>query len=106
MKKGLIAAVAAGAVGLTMVASMGDADAQRRYHRHGGGGAGVAAGIIGGLAAGAIIAGATQPRYYEPAPAYGAYGDGYGPRRGCVEQQYVWSNRRGDYVLRNVRVPC
>jgi hypothetical protein len=107
MKKGLMALVAVGAVTLTMAATMHDADAQRRWHRHHGG-AGVAAGIIGGLAAGAIIAGATQPRYYEPAP-YGAYGPGpyyAAPPQACVEPQYVWSNRRGDYVLRNVRVPC
>ena len=37
-------------------------------------GCGVGAGVIGGLAAGAIIGGAianSQPRYYAPAPAYG-----------------------------------
>lgn len=101
MKKGLTALVAVSAVGFTLAASMGDADAQRRYYR-GGRGAGVAAGIIGGLAAGAIIAGATAPRYYGPAPAYGAYG----PPRGCWETQHVWSNRYQDYVPRRVRVPC
>ncbi|BAT59268.1 hypothetical protein GJW-30_1_01799 [Variibacter gotjawalensis] len=98
MKKGLTALMAVGAVGLTIAASMGDADAQRRYR--GGSGAGVAAGIIGGIAAGAIIAGATQPRYYEPAPAYGP------PPRWCYETQQVWSNRYQDYVPRRVRVPC
>ena len=38
-------------------------------------GCGVAAGVVGGLAAGAIIGGAianSQPRYYEPAPVYEA----------------------------------
>ena len=38
-------------------------------------GCGVGAGIIGGLAAGAIIGSAianSQPRYYEPAPVYAA----------------------------------
>lgn len=38
-------------------------------------GCGVAAGVVGGLAAGAIIGSAianSQPRYYEPAPVYAA----------------------------------
>jgi hypothetical protein len=42
-------------------------------------GCGVGAGIIGGLAAGAIIGGAianSQPRYYAPEPGYEVY-DGY-----------------------------
>lgn len=59
-----------------------------RAHR-GNRGAAVAAGIIGGLAAGALIAGASRPAYaapaydygYQAAPAYGyaapAYGQGY-----------------------------
>lgn len=107
MKKGLTALVAVGAVAVTLTASMGSADAQRwhrHHHYHGGGG--VAAGIIGGLAAGAIIAGATRPHYYEPAPVYGPGPYYAAPPRACVEPQYVWSPRRGDYVLRNVRVPC
>jgi hypothetical protein len=45
----------------------------------GGNGAGIAAGVIGGLALGAAIA-STQPYYgpgyYEPYPAYGYYGGG------------------------------
>jgi hypothetical protein len=44
-------------------------------------GCGVAAGVIGGLAAGAIIGGAianSQPGYYGPAPGYVYYGDYYG----------------------------
>ena len=43
-------------------------------------GCGVAAGVVGGLAAGAIIGGAianSQPRYYAPAPGYVVY-EGYG----------------------------
>ena len=62
-------------------------------------GCGVAAGVVGGLAAGAIIGGAianSQPRYYEPAPAYVApppprrvYVEEDGPV--ChVERQRVW----------------
>lgn len=36
----------------------------------------IAAGVLGGLAAGAIIGGAFGPRYY--GPGYGYYGPGYG----------------------------
>jgi len=98
MKKTLTALAAAAAMALVSVAAPTDAMAQRR-------GAAVAAGVVGGLAAGAIIGGALAPRpyyYYEPAPVYVA------PPRpvACVERQWVWSERRGDYVLRNVRVPC
>ena len=42
-------------------------------------GCGVAAGVVGGLAAGAIIGGAianSQPRYYGPSPGYVVY-EGY-----------------------------
>jgi len=68
----------------------------------------VAAGVIGGLAAGAIIGGAiaAQPRYhYEPAyenprAVYVA------PAGSCVVAQEVWSNRHQAYIVRNVRVPC
>jgi len=71
-------------------------------------GCGVAAGVVGGLAAGAIIGGAianSQPRYYEPAPAYVAPPP---PRRVYVEEDgpvchlerqrfwdgYGWRSRR------------
>src|SRR5258708_37176634 len=41
----------------------------------------VAAGIIGGIAAGAIIGGAlSSPYYYPPGPAYYGVGPYYGPR--------------------------
>ena len=57
-------------------------------------GAGVAAGIIGGLAAGAIIAG-SQPGYYgRPAPAYDPDCE--------IERQRVWNGYR--YVWRDVQV--
>jgi hypothetical protein len=50
----------------------------------------VAAGIIGGLAAGAIIGGAlSSPYYYPPGPAYYGYGPYYyGPR--CYWRR-VWT---------------
>ena len=82
-------------------------------------------GVVGGLALGAIVGGAAAqnrayyggPGYaYQGGPGYGyqpAYGYrsgyqsyGYAPRRGCVEQRQVWSNRYQGYVVRNVRVPC
>jgi hypothetical protein len=63
MKHTLIALAAAGLVAAALPSS-----AQARCD-----GCGVAAGVVGGLAAGAIIGGAianSQPRYYEPAPVY------------------------------------
>src|SRR5688572_12368040 len=78
MKKLIIALVVMAAIG---IASVGSALAQHRHHHHHGGA--VAAGVIGGLAAGAIIGGAiasSRPAYaapvYAPAPGYVAY-DGY-----------------------------
>jgi hypothetical protein len=74
-------AMAAVALGATVFLAAAPAEAQRGYyHGHGGHyyrGGGVAAGIIGGLAAGALIGGAlaSRPGYY-----YGAgYGYGYAP---------------------------
>ena len=70
-------------------------------------GGAIAAGVIGGLAVGAIVGGAAaqQRGYYdgryEAQPAYGAYGGGT-----CVERREVWSNRYQNYVVRNVRVAC
>jgi len=58
--------IALAAVGLVAAALPTSADARDR-------GGAVAAGIIGGIAAGAILGGAianSQPRYYEPAPVY------------------------------------
>ena len=66
-------------------------------------GCGVAAGVVGGLAAGAIIGGAianSQPRYYEPAPVYAAPPPEYVDGPVChVERQrfwdgYGWRHRR------------
>ncbi|HEV2603366.1 MAG TPA: hypothetical protein VGU24_06870 [Microvirga sp.] len=106
MKK-LAVLSAAALIGLGTVASTTSAEAQSRR------GAAVAAGVIGGLAAGALIAGAANayaaPRYgygygygYAPAPAYGhgyapAYGYGYAP---VVQQVYVPPRR----VYRTTRV--
>jgi hypothetical protein len=51
----------------------------RGYYRRGGNGGAVAAGVLGGLAVGAMIGAAAAapppPAYYAPAPVYGGGGD-------------------------------
>jgi hypothetical protein len=95
MKKTLTVLAAAGALAVVSVAAPSNAYAQRRA---------VAAGLLG-FTAGALIGSAVAPRYYDPyygpAPVYVAPGPA-----SCVEPQWVWSERRGEYVWRNVRVPC
>ncbi|MBN9063031.1 MAG: hypothetical protein BGP06_17935 [Rhizobiales bacterium 65-9] len=93
-KKTLTAALATVAVAGAMTLQAGQAEA--RYWRYGygygyGGGA-LAAGIVGGLALGAIAASAAQPR-----PAY-VVGGCYRVRRA------VWSDYQGRYVTRRVTV--
>ena len=67
-RKTLTGAVAAVSLGAMVIASATPASAQWRGHRGGGGwGPGIAAGIIGGLALGAL---ATRPTYRYPAPVY------------------------------------
>ncbi len=64
-------------------------------------------GVLGGLAVGAIVGGAAQQHYYEPAPVYRERPMYAVPRREmCVEQREVWSNRHQNYIVRNVRVSC
>jgi hypothetical protein len=73
MKKVLIALAAAATIAAGTLSAPTTADA--RCH-----GCAVGAGVIGGLAAGAIIGGAianSQPRYYAPAPGHVVY-QGYG----------------------------
>jgi hypothetical protein len=72
-------------------------------------GCGIAAGVLGGLAAGAIIGSAIAgppvvyaepaPVYVEPAPVYVA------PRR-CYADEEFWSYRHQAYIVRRMRVPC
>jgi len=95
MNKTITALVAASVIGFATLAS---APAEARWR----GGGAVAAGVIGGIAAGALIAGAANagppPGYYAPAPVYG-------PGPGCYYQrQRVWDDyygvwRRGPRVL-------
>ena len=74
MTRFLTVLAAGSAVALVSVAAPTTADARWR-------GGGVAAGVIGGIAAGAIIAGAaSSPYYYGPGYAYDYnYAPGYAP---------------------------
>jgi len=75
MKKAILAIAAAAVLAVGTLSAPTTAEA--RCH-----GCGVGAGIIGGLAAGAIIGGAianSGPRYYGPEPGYVVY-DGYSAR--------------------------
>lgn len=81
MKKTFLAIAAVGTIAVLAAATIGNAEAQRRYRGPSGGA--VAAGVIGGLAVGAIVGSAianSRPAYaypaYAPAPGYVAY-DGY-----------------------------
>ena len=80
MKATMIGVVTAAALALTSVAAPQPAEAR---------GGRIAAGVIGGLAAGALIGGAlAAPRYYGP---YGYYGSAYYPGPGCYwQRQRYW----------------
>ena len=71
MKKTLLALATSAALATAMLAPT-TADARCR-------GCGVAAGVIGGLAAGAIIGAAASNGGYYYGPGYGYYGGYYGP---------------------------
>src|SRR5262245_46638168 len=98
MTKTLTALAAAATIGIGAVAAPTSASAQWRHHH---GGAGIAAGVLGGLAAGAIIGSATAPYYADP---YGAYA--YGPEPvygGCfVRRERFWDGWR--WRIRRVQV--
>lgn len=103
---------AIGLAGLTLagafVATTGEAEA--RWRRGGNAGAAVAAGIIGGLAVGALAASAARPAYGYPAPVYDygpppyAYGPGpayYDYEPECfVKTRRVWVDGWGWRVRR------
>lgn len=98
MKKGLIAVTTAAAIAAGSIVAPAPAFAGSKSGA-------VAAGVIGGLAVGAMIgAAASQPRYVAPAyggPVYVAPAPRY-----CIQQQQYWSNRRQAWVIRDVQVPC
>ncbi len=77
----LTAKLAAGVVALAAVAG-GSLPAEARDGRN----AAAAAGVIGGLAAGAAIGAATQPQVYETRPAYGGYAPVRERRRVVIEE--------------------
>jgi hypothetical protein len=103
MKTVFAAGLALATVGATMAATTGSAEARWRHGR----GWGVGAGIVGGLAAGALIAGAARPAYGYGYPAYGypVYGEpAYEYAPSChLERRQVWID---DYrwTYRRVRV--
>ncbi|MET0605447.1 MAG: hypothetical protein ABWZ80_03250 [Beijerinckiaceae bacterium] len=90
----MTAALATAALAGAMMAT-GSNEAEARWRRgyYGGYGGAVAAGVVGGLALGAIAASAAQPR-----PVYVEGGRCYKVRRS------VWSDYHGAYVTRRVTV--
>jgi hypothetical protein len=112
IRKTLTGALAAATLTAGIIAASAPAEAQwRRGHHRGGWGAPVAAGVIGGLALGALAAQAAQPRYYY-APGYTTYpAYGYGAyhypayTRTCWRQRQPAYDRWGNFVgYRSVRV--
>jgi hypothetical protein len=94
MRKSLTALAAAATIGVATLAVPTDANAR---WRHGGWGAPVAAGVLGGLAAGAIIGSAAAGPYYggpyyAPAGAY-AYGPACTIRRERFFDGWGWRVR-------------
>jgi hypothetical protein len=108
-KKASLSALAAATLMGTLAISTTDASAQwRRHHYRGGGwGPGIAAGVVGGLALGAL---ATRPYYYDPyyAPAPVYYPDDpyYAPppRRCWIERREIVDPVSGYVRIRGVRV--
>ncbi len=114
MRKTLSAVLAVATIAGAIAVSASDASAQRRYYRGGGNGGAAAAGIIGGLAVGAIVGGAianSRPAYggyapvqgYDPYPVYSARGPigcpgGYWARRPVAFNRFgeavAWSKPR------------
>lgn len=107
LRKTMTAAVAALAVSSGALATVDSAEAGQRYARHHSNSAGpVIAGVIGGLAIGALVASSSRrSRVYDqgygynyaPAPVYG-HGYGYGPApvygNGYVQSR--WGHRDDD----------
>ncbi len=96
LKKTIAAGLAAASLITATLTAATPAAAQYRY----GWGAPVAAGVIGGLAAGAIIGSAARPYGYGYGPAY-AYGPGPYP---CVRRRAVYDAYGNFAGYRPVRV--
>ena len=89
MHKTVLAIAAAATLAVGTLGAPAPADA--RCH-----GCGVAAGVLGGIAAGAIIGGAianSQPRYYGPEPGYVVY-DGYRRAHPADCAEGYWARKR------------
>ena len=88
------------------VAALGLLNAPQPVQAGGNGGA-IAAGVLGGLAVGAIVGGAAaQPRYYAPPPAYVYDAEPVyaAPRCYVTRGEPVWDGYRGMWVRPRVRV--
>jgi len=88
MKKAIFAIAAAAVLAVSTLSSPTPAEARCV-------GCAVGAGVIGGLAAGAIIGGAianSGPRYYGPAPGYVVY-EGYGAPYPAACPGGYWARR-------------
>ena len=68
-------------------------------------GSDVAAGLFGGLVAGAIVGSVLAPRPAPPEPIYVAP-EPYYPEPLCFGRRQVWDSYYGVYRWQRVRVPC
>jgi hypothetical protein len=108
MHKSLLGLAAAASIGLAALAAPSNANA-------GCFGCAVGAGVIGGVAAGAIIGSAIAnnppppPAYYPPPPPPPGYGPGYAPAYAQLGPGCYWGRRRVwvegyGYQVRNVPI--
>ncbi|MBB4017702.1 hypothetical protein GGR16_002736 [Chelatococcus caeni] len=84
--------LACATIGASFVATTGEAEARWRGRYYGGGA--VAAGVIGGLAIGALAASAARPAYGYPGPVYVADPYCYKVRERVFVPGYGWTTRR------------
>lgn len=93
-RKLMIGALALGVTGGTLVSSINQAEAGWRHGYGGNRGGALAAGIIGGVAVGALLGAASRPAYAAPAYGYGSpvYSapSYYAPASGYYEEEPVY----------------